>query len=163
VFPGHVVAFAWAVVWKLLARYRLGSADRADVAQEVILAAYLGRATYDPERGSPQQWLSGIARREVQRFRRRCVRSACILACADLPDEPDGAASPEEDVTHKDLAVHLVALLPPPAYRILLLIEVEGLTFREVAEREGIALSTVCARRRKAMAALEYAVARSRE
>jgi RNA polymerase sigma-70 factor (ECF subfamily) len=159
----RLFAAAWDVVWKLLDRYGLCSADRADLAQEVLIAAYRARATYDPDRGSPRQWLSGIARREVKRFLRVSGRSAFIVAHAALPDGPDGAPSPEDEVVRTDPADDLLVALPDAERRVVILVEIEGLTMRKAAEREGVSVSTVWARHSKGMVALRAAAAQSRE
>ena len=159
----HLFATAWAVVWKLLERYGLCPADRADLVQDVLIAAHRARATYAPDRGSPQQWLSGIARREVQRFLRVSRRRAFVVAHADLPDSPDGAPSPEDDVARTDFPDDLLFALSDAERRVVILLEFEGLTMREAAKREGVAPSTVHARHTKGMAALRSRVAQSRE
>jgi RNA polymerase sigma-70 factor (ECF subfamily) len=159
----RLFAAAWTLVWKLLDRFGLCSADRADLVQDVLIAAYRARAKYDPDRGSPQQWLSGIARREVKRFLRVRDRSAFIVARAELPDSPDGAPSPEDDVARTDPPDDLLFALPDAERRAVILVEIEGLTMRKAAEREGVSASTVYERHRKGMAALRCAVTRSRE
>jgi RNA polymerase sigma-70 factor (ECF subfamily) len=159
----HLFATAWAVVWKFLDRFGLCSADRADLVQDVLIAAYRARATYDPDRGSPQRWLAGIARREVKRFLRVSRRRAFIVARGDLPDSPDGAPSPEDDVARTDSPDDLLFALPDAERRVVILLEIEGLTMREAAKREGVAPSTVYVRHSKGMAALRCAVVRRQE
>jgi RNA polymerase sigma-70 factor (ECF subfamily) len=63
-------------LWRQVARLLGGSsADVADVVQEVFLSAARSVGTYDPAKGSPRAWLSGIARRQVAlRFRRETAR-----------------------------------------------------------------------------------------
>jgi RNA polymerase sigma-70 factor (ECF subfamily) len=63
-------------VWRSVARFvGPNSADVADVVQETFLAAARSVESYDPERGSLQLWLFGIARNHVgNHFRQRSRR-----------------------------------------------------------------------------------------
>src|SRR5580704_2877403 len=152
-----VLAFAW----KALDRYALSDADRKDLAQDVAIAAFRRRMSYRAERGNPGQWISGILRREVKRFRRIQQRQPWLVADDELPDTPDGALTPEEDSSRRDLVDHRLAMLVPEERRAVILVEVDDLTFREVAARERISASTAYERHRRGMAALRSVEARA--
>jgi RNA polymerase sigma factor (sigma-70 family) len=145
-----VLAFAW----KALGRYGLTDADRKDLAQDVAIAAFRRRMSYRAERGSPRQWLSGIARREVKRFLRVQHRQPWLAADDGLPDTPDGALTPEEELSRRDLIDHRLAMLAPEERRAVILVEIDDLTLREVGGRERISPSTAYERHRRGMAAL---------
>jgi RNA polymerase sigma factor (sigma-70 family) len=132
-----------SVAWKALDRYGLSNADRWDLAQDVAIAAFRRRLSYCPERGNPRQWISGIVRREVKRFLRVQRRQPWRLVAGDrLPDMPDSALTPEEEVSRRDLINHRLARLVPEERRVVMLVEVDELTLREVADRERISAST---------------------
>ena len=152
-----------AIVWKALDRHGFSDADRKDLAQDVAIAAFRRHLSYRAERGSPGQWLSGIVRREVKRFLRVQNRQPWFAAGDDLPDTPDGTATPEDEVSRRDLAEHVFAMLPAAERRVVILVELDHLTFREVAERERISPSTAYERHQRGMAALRDAAARSKE
>jgi RNA polymerase sigma factor (sigma-70 family) len=145
-----VLAFAW----KTLGRYGLTDADRKDLAQDVAIAAFRRRLSYCAERGNPRQWLSGIARREVKRFLRVQRRQPWLAADDELPDTRDGALTPEEDMSRRDLIDHRLAMLVPEVRRAVILVEIDDLTLREVGGRERISASTAYERHRRGMAAL---------
>jgi RNA polymerase sigma-70 factor, ECF subfamily len=149
------------VVWKALGRHRLSDADREDLAQNVAIAAFRRRLSYRAERGSPGQWISGIVRREVKRFRHIQQRQPWLVADDALPDASDGALTPEEDSSRRDLIDHGLAMLVPEERRAVILVEVDDLTFREVADRERISASTAYERHRRGMAALRIVEARA--
>ena len=142
-----------------LMRYHLPPADRDDLAQEASLKVHIRGATYDAKRGKWEQWLSGIVRNEVRMLRRRARRRWQLWA-----DEPSDVAcmnpSPEERLSRQQLA-HLAnqmwQFVPPEERRVVILHEFEGLTFRQIAEREEIAHSTAEARYERGMAKLRRA------
>ena len=152
-----VLAFAW----KALDPYALSDADRKDLAQNVAIAAFRRRMSYRAERGNPGQWLSGIARREVKRFLRVQRRQPWLAADDELPDTPDGALTPEEDMSRRDLIDHGLAMLLPEERRAVILVEIGDLPFREGADRERISTSTAYERHRRGMAALRIVEARA--
>jgi RNA polymerase sigma-70 factor (ECF subfamily) len=146
-----------AVVWKALARHSISDADRKDLAQDVAIAAFRRRLSYRAERGSPRQWLSGIVRRELKRFLRVRRRQPWFAGGDELPDVPDRASTPEEDMSRRDLIDHALSRLLPEERRAVILVEIDELTLREVADRERISASTAYARHRRGMAALRNA------
>ena len=152
-----------ALVWRALGRYGFSDADRKDLAQDVAIAAFRRHLSYRAERGSPRQWLSGILRREVKRFLRMQNRQPWFAAGDELPDTPDATETPEDQVSRRDLAEHVFAMLPAEERRVVILVELDHLTLREVAERERIAPSTAYERHQRGMAALREAAARSQE
>jgi RNA polymerase sigma-70 factor, ECF subfamily len=149
------------IVWKALRRHSLSDADRKDLAQDVAIAAFRRRLSYRAERGTPRQWLSGIVRRELKRFLRMRRRQPWLAGGDERPDAPDGARTPEEDMSRRDLIDHALSMLPPEERRAVILVEAFDLTLREVADRERISPSTACQRHRRGMAALRSVETRS--
>jgi RNA polymerase sigma-70 factor (ECF subfamily) len=149
-----------AVVDKALGRRGLSGADRKDLAQDVAVAAFRRRLSYRAERGSPGQWLSGIAHREVKRFLRVRSRQPRLAAGDELPDTPDGSSTPEDEVSCRDLTDRALAMLAAEERRVVILVQIGCLTFRQVADVERISTSTAYARHQRGMAALRGAEAR---
>ena len=148
---------AWVVVWDSLARFQLARPDREDVTQETLCRVWQQRGRYRSERGSPEAWIRSIARRVAIDFLRKRGRS--------VPDElPETLAAdapdPEETVKWSQLARfadHVLESLPEEERRAVILREIEGHTFAEIAAIEGISPSTAHARHARGMAAFEKA------
>jgi RNA polymerase sigma factor (sigma-70 family) len=151
-----------ALVAKALDRHHFSNADRQDIAQDVAIAAFRRHSTYRPDRGTPGQWLSGVVRREVKRFLRVQSKQPWFAAGDDLP-EPVATSNPEDEIVRHYLTEHVFSMLPPASRRVVLLVELEGLTFREAATREHISPSTAYERHQRGMAALRDAAERPEE
>jgi RNA polymerase sigma-70 factor (ECF subfamily) len=75
-----------------LAQRLLGNrSDAEDVTQLTFVAAWAGRETFDPQRGTMLSWLLGIARRKVVDRLRSAARDHRITATmqAQLPPSQD--------------------------------------------------------------------------
>ena len=72
------VAEHWSAMRRLAERL-VGPADRDDVLQEALTAAWRSRGRFDPERGSARSWLLAItanhAKKALRRARRREPRT----------------------------------------------------------------------------------------
>ena len=146
-----------AFAWRALRRYRLSDADRKDVAQNVVIAAFQRRDAYRADRGAPGAWLWGLLRNEVRAFARG---QRPELAGDEALDAASDAPTPEERVAVEELADHLLDLLPIDERRAVMLHEMFGLTFRDIAKLEGISPTQAHARHRAGREALRIAVAR---
>ncbi|HTW98777.1 MAG TPA: sigma-70 family RNA polymerase sigma factor [Acidimicrobiales bacterium] len=126
-------------------------ADAADVAAATFVVALRGAERYDPRRGEPGAWLTGIAARLIANDRRRKIREALALAklegrallhdddierLVQLMDNSARARTTSEALCH----------LPPQAREAVLLVGPEGLSAAEAAAVVGI--STVAFRMR---------------
>ena len=78
----------------------------------------------------------------------------------ELLEVPSDAPSPEEGAALHDLADHLLSTLPVEQRRVVMLHEVVGLTYREIAALEGISKSEAHDRHRTGMRALAAAAYR---
>jgi RNA polymerase sigma-70 factor (ECF subfamily) len=145
----------WEIAWESLAR--LSRADRQDLAQEVVIRVWQQRGQYRSARGNPEQWIRTITKRMSIDFRRSRGRF--------VPDEvPESMASdapnPEETVMWSqlaELADHVLAKFPEGERRALILHEIEGKTFEEIAKIEGISKATAHARYMRGMEKLRKA------
>lgn len=125
-----------------------------DVTQETFMVLLREAAHYDSTRGSLAAYLFGIARNLV---RRRLERDRLFISLADeaeseeLADAAQLAAptDPLGDLTRRELieAVRQAVLALPPVYReVVVLCELQEMSYQEVAEALGCALGTVRSR-----------------
>ena len=114
---------------------RTGSVEDAqDLTAETFHAALESFAAYDPAQGCAAAWLTGIARHKlVDQFR----RSRHADPFAQIEDQPDRAASPEEaSAQHLQMAQVSAALhrLPADRAEALSLHFFAGLSLSETAQ-----------------------------
>ncbi len=121
--------------------------DAQDLVQEVLLRVRRGLATYQP--GSLEGWLSRITTNafldEMRRRRRRPVElvPAVVEGAADAGG--DAAAALDRAKLPADIEAALRSL--PPEFRAaVVLCDVVGLDYAEIAEALGIPLGTVRSR-----------------
>lgn len=85
------------------ARWRSGDRASAEaVVSDVFLEAWRSSDDYDPERGSVESWLLGIARNVLLRERRRQARDPEALDPADLEDLAATGPSPEDEALREE-------------------------------------------------------------
>jgi RNA polymerase sigma-70 factor (ECF subfamily) len=135
--------FIYTVAFRLT-----GNPDEADdLVQEVLLRVRRGLDTYQP--GSMEGWLSRIATNafldDVRRRRRRPVEA--------LPDDPErvlgGAPSADEALDRAQLPDEVQRALRslPDDYRAaVVLCDVVGFTYDEIADSLGVPIGTVRSR-----------------
>jgi RNA polymerase sigma-70 factor (ECF subfamily) len=126
--------------------------DAEDIAQQVFAKVYFSIPNFD-FRSSLLTWIYKITVNECYDYlRKRKVRK--LVYESDLPEdddqrmqlnEPARDQSPPIDdvVARRDLALKLLAKLPPEERDLLLLKEVEGHSVEELAEMTGINENTI--------------------
>jgi RNA polymerase sigma-70 factor (ECF subfamily) len=142
--------------------YRLtgNDADAQDLVQEVLLRVNRGLATYRP--GSLEAWLSRITTNafldETRRRRRRPTEP--------LPEEPERVLAGGEDVdtalarTTLPSDVQAALLRLPDEYRVaVVLCDVVGLPYEEIADQVGVPVGTVRSRIHRGRLALRRMLA----
>lgn len=146
-------------VWRCVQRLGVDAAAVDDMVQEVFLAAYRRLDAYDAHRPF-KAWLFGIAlnavrmaRRGESRHRRR------VEALQHHRPEPTDATQQHAAL---DLLARLLATLDDDQRTVVILIEIEGMSPRDVADGFGISVNTVYSRLRLARAHLHRAAARQR-
>ena len=165
---GSEEAFAWLIaryhhpIYSLLARTVQDSADAADLTQEVFVKVFRKIGSFHGE-SSLRTWIYRIALREASNQRRWWVRHKQ----RDIPIEQEltehGSRSP---VMLKDMMVdpaespldlvereenrerveRALKLVPEPYRTTLILRDIEGFIYEEVAEMQGVSLGTVKSR-----------------
>lgn len=137
-----------------MASRALPRADAEDVLQAVFVAAWRGRATFDPARGELRGWLVGITRyRIADALSTRSRRSEVLVAEAD--ESLAGAMNDQHDehdrTTNRLTVIGAVDRLEEPRRALVRLAFFEELTHRQISERTGLPLGTVKSHLRRAL------------
>ncbi len=174
---GSEEAFAWLIaryhqpIYSLLARTVHDRADAADLAQEVFVKVFRGVGNFHGE-SSLRTWIYRIALHEASNQRRWWMRHrqqevAIDQEMAEMESgQPsrladtlvDPAETPYEMAVHEENRVRVEAALsqvPEPFRTTLILRDIEGFVYEEVAEMQGVNLGTVKSRLVRGRAALK--------
>ncbi|MFG3039701.1 sigma-70 family RNA polymerase sigma factor [Streptomyces sp. NPDC048330] len=145
----------WSTLVHTLAARVLGDPREAeDVTQQVFLAAWRGRAGYDPRRGPVPAWLVGITRRKTADALTARTRRHDLVAAAGAALPPASAsASPEEPghVLDRIVVTRELARLPSVQRDVLALAFFADLTQVQIADRTGLPLGTVKSHARRGL------------
>jgi RNA polymerase sigma factor (sigma-70 family) len=130
-------------------------ADAEDVTQSTFVAAWAGRETFDPSRGSLIGWLLGITRRKAVDRIRLSARQDRITETVrtQLPTAPEPVHDPDRVVDRLVIADEL-GRLPDEQRRTLELAFFDDLTHPQIAAVTGLPLGTVKSHIRRGMANL---------
>ena len=132
-----------------------GRHDAEDLTQATFVAAWRGRQTYDPDRGSLAGWLLGIARRQAV-DRLRVVRREQDLADAvvqqALPSYSEQLAP--ERVIDRIVVLDELSRLSDEQRRVVTLAFYDDLTHVQIAGLTGLPLGTVKSHLRRGLARL---------
>jgi RNA polymerase sigma-70 factor, ECF subfamily len=165
---GSEEAFAWLIaryhrpIYSLLARMVQNRADAADLAQEVFVKVFRGIGRFHGE-SSLRTWIYRIALHEASNQRRWWMRhrqqevpieqevregesGTPVLLKEKLVDPGE---SPFEMAVHAENRERVEAALrqvPEPFRSTLILRDIEGFVYEEVAEIQGVNLGTVKSR-----------------
>ncbi len=150
-------------VWHSLSRWGVPEADRDELAQEIMIAAYQKRHQYDSTRASPCQWCSGFVTNVARNYLRK--KLAGLGPLEELsPEVLDEKPGPEDhymaQIHHRLLHEVLLPQVEIDARVVVIGIDLDELDFKTFAEREQIPLSTVYARHRRGRQQLQDAYAR---
>jgi RNA polymerase sigma factor (sigma-70 family) len=123
-----------------------------DITHDVFLRLWDRPDRYDPDRGSLVAWLTTLARNQaVSQRRRAAVAQRCLrLLVCDCVPAPDCAQTVLGEATAAAVRAAVNAL-PESQRTALLLAYYEGLSYREVGVRLGIAEGTAKSRLRMAL------------
>lgn len=133
----------------------LNADDADDAMQETLLAVSRSLPSFRGE--SPLVgWATGIARNKAKDVLRRRGRPAAPDPHGSLPTEQERFTS--QWATHADVE-RAMATLSPKLRTVFELADIEGLTYREIAQKLNIERNTVASRLRRARAELQLIVA----
>jgi RNA polymerase sigma-70 factor, ECF subfamily len=165
---GSDEAFAWLIaryhqpIYSLLARTVFDRADAADLTQDVFVKVFRGVGSFHGE-SSLRTWIYRIALREASNQRRWWMRHKQqeVPIDQELPEGDSGATtclkdrlvdpsdSPYDAAVHNETRAAVEAALqqvPEPFRTTLILRDIEGFVYEEVAEIQGVNLGTVKSR-----------------
>ena len=174
---GSEQAYEWLIarfhqpVYSLVARLIHDPADAADTTQEVFLKVFRGMGSFRGN-ASLKTWIYRIAIREASNQRRWWFRHKRRETSMDAPLSeageaseatlldtlPDPGQSPFESLAHSEARARVeseLRELPEPYRTAVVLRDLEGLSYEEVAEVLGISLGTVKSRLTRGREALK--------
>jgi RNA polymerase sigma-70 factor (ECF subfamily) len=110
-----------------------------ELVQRTVFDAVRGRAGYDPSRGSPQEWVSGIARNVIRlEIRKRAGRPGVDGDVSSYVETIDTERLPDEILEQKETAVMVRAALnrlETKEQKVLKAKYVEGLSANQIARQ----------------------------
>ena len=158
-------------VYSLVLRMLAQREAAEDVTQEAFVAAWRRLDTF--RGGSFRSWLFTIAANRARDELRRRVRrpSTSLDAARDDPDRADidpldREPGPESTAEQAELRAALegaLAELPPDWREVVVLSDIHGMDYAEIAGATGVAVGTVKSRLSRARARLREVVLASRE
>jgi RNA polymerase sigma-70 factor (ECF subfamily) len=141
--------------------------DAEDIVQEAAVRALRALETTAVER--PKPWFLAIVRNAAITFMARNRRKDLAFAGglddldAIAPHDSTETSNPESDLIALEDSARLkaaMAALPPPLLEILVMRDVNGLSYRDIAEAAGLPMGTVMSRIARGRAALAKIVRR---
>lgn len=177
---GSEAAYAWLIgefqqpVYGLVYRVVNDSADAADTTQEVFLKVFRGMKHFHGE-SSLKTWIYRIALHEAANRRRWWFRHKAKETSIEPAEEEapggehemqmaltDHADSPFENVAHREVQNRVeeeLRKVPEPYRTTLILRDLEGMSYEEIAEVLEISLGTVKSRLTRGREALRQRLA----
>jgi RNA polymerase sigma-70 factor (ECF subfamily) len=132
-------------VYRIALRITGSSADAYDVAHDVFLGLPEAIHRFDPERSFPS-WLRGVAVRTTQmRLRSERRRREVVLPAGGLP-----VRSRRDPIVDRLTLEKALGRLSPDLRSVVVLKELEGLSYQEIAELLGITRNTAAVRLHRA-------------
>lgn len=160
---GHLIDFEEVILPHLNAAYNLArwllrsDQDAQDIVHDSFLRAHRYFASF--EGGDGRAWLLGIVRNRCMTWLRN---KRSFEPVADLPEQREPSegvpADPEKALLLKESIAslrHCIEALPPEYREIVVMRELEELSYKEIASVAGLALGTVMSRLNRARKRLE--------
>ncbi len=149
------------VLFPLAVRILRDRAEAEDVLHDAFVLISERAGQFTAERGSVSSWLITLVRNlAIDRARRRERRGA--LARRDAITQPQtDERTPEaiaEDTRARERVRRALDALPEAQRETLLIAFFEGLSYPEIAERDGVPLGTIKSRAARAIMALREAL-----
>lgn len=139
----RIVRLYYDDVWRFCAR-RLGPDQAPDAAQETFVTAQKRLQDFEG-RSELKTWLFGIALNHCRNLARKKRPEVPVDWLADSPGEPTASGLDDQVADRQALACAL-GKLSAEHREVVLLHEVDGLTYQEAADLLGIPVGTVKSR-----------------
>jgi RNA polymerase sigma-70 factor (ECF subfamily) len=121
--------------------------DAEDIVQDSFLKAYKAQESF---RGSDSRlWMLAIVRNTALDFLRRYKLRAAVSLDEQIHDPEDHAADPERGLlerTRREQVREAISQLDPEFREVIVLREMEGLSYKEIASVLSIPMGTVMSR-----------------
>ncbi|WP_437934299.1 sigma-70 family RNA polymerase sigma factor [Sorangium sp. So ce341] len=154
------------LIWRWLTRLGVPLRDRGDLAQDVLLSAYLSFDNYKPEISRPERWLNRIAVHTAAHYRERAQhRYEELVPEEEFPTLVDQSKTPDELMISDQerlMVLELLHHLDVDAHSILVAHDLDGIPMADLAQQRGIPLSTAYKWRARALAMFHDVVAKRR-
>jgi RNA polymerase sigma-70 factor (ECF subfamily) len=129
--------------------------EAEDLTQATFVAAWRGRETYDPDRGTLAGWLLGIARRQAVDRLRALHRERSVAEAVLRHAPPAYSQEPVPDrVIDRILVLDELSQLSDEQRRVVELAFFDDLTHPQIAGLTGLPLGTVKSHLRRGLARL---------
>lgn len=130
---------------KVVRSFAATPADQDDLFQEILLQVWLSLPNFRDD-AKPTTWLYRVALNTALAWKRSETRrrphASAPIPIADVPEPPAPSAASRSNHRLVDLLYTAVRALPP-AKRALVVLYLDGFTYREIAEVVGISETNV--------------------
>lgn len=138
------------LIYTLALRSLASPSDAEDVVQQTFVAAWRGRATFDPAKGPVRAWLVGIARRRIADAIAARGKELRVVGAA----ESVAHRSPQDSSIDSVLLAYEVEALGPPQSTVISMAFLEGHTHESISQSLDMPLGTVKSHVRRGLLAL---------
>ncbi len=143
-----------ALVYTLALRSVNDAAEAEDITQQVFVAAWRGRASFDPGRGTLGGWLVAIARNKIADVLRGRQRDQRMLARVTSAVSVAIPEAPPDLLVDRVLLADELARLPEAQRMVMVLAFYSDLTHEQISSTLRMPLGTVKSHVRRGLARL---------
>ena len=156
----HLVQNNRSALLAFLQRHVANREDAEDLLQDVFLACYRHKDSFDPERCSETAWLFVIAKNRLKQYYRDQKPVSSLEELADNGQEPaDWSAQEAASLMEcRDLVAKLLLTLDERSRTVLILRFFQELDSQQIAQRMGLSPVNVRVIQSRAIASLRQAM-----
>lgn len=130
--------------------------EAEEVLQDVYVSVWRHAARFEQGRASPITWLAVLARnRAIDRLRARKAPTSPLEAAGDPPSDDPGALDLLEQAEDRERLAGCLGKLEAPSRQAVESAFLDGATYSQLADREGVPLGTMKSRIRRALLRLK--------